>query len=143
MHSLVVQMDELFLPELRRVAADTQQRHPSLRFNVYHGSSGSLAEYQGYNLGVECLFPEAAHNTADNVALGIELSHLGSTPRLHADVVWGHPSGHSEAEFRENWQTSSDWPEATPEVVEELRENFARLVRAFESAVQRGAPPEE
>jgi hypothetical protein len=67
----------------------------------------------------------------------------GLNAELHADVVWGHPSGHSEAAFRENWQTSSDWPEATPEVVEELRENFARLVRAFESAIERGAPPEE
>jgi len=55
--------------------------------------------------------------------------------------MWGHPSGHSKAAFRESWQSSNEWPEATQEIVEELRKQFPKLVRAFQSAVERGAPP--
>ena len=57
-HPLVEQIDELFLPELERLASDLQQRYPNLGFNVWHGVVGSLTDYQGYDCGVECLFPK-------------------------------------------------------------------------------------
>jgi hypothetical protein len=101
---------------------------------------GSLTDYQGYAVGVECAFSKVALNVSD-VALSVDLCHLTSTPKLMADVTWGHPSGHSEVAFRESCRLSNEWPEATEEVVEELREQFPRLVRAFQSPVERGAPP--
>jgi hypothetical protein len=140
MHPLVTRIEELFLPELQRLASEMQQLHPALQFNVWHDSAGSLTDYQGYALGVECAFPRVAPNVSD-VAFSVDLCHLTSTPKLMADVAWGHPSGHSEAAFREGWRSSNEWPEATEEVVEELRKQFPNLVRAFQSAVERGAPP--
>ena len=140
MHLLIAQTEELFLPELQRLASEMRQLHPTLRFNVWHDPVGSLTDYQGYALGVECVFPKVAQNVSD-VALSVDLCHLTSTPKLMADMAWGHPSGHSEAAFRESWQSSNEWPEATQEIVEELRKQFPKLVRAFQSAVERGAPP--
>lgn len=59
-NSLVKQIEELFLPEVQRLASETQQQHPSLRFNLWHAPVGSLTDYQGYALAVECLFPKVA-----------------------------------------------------------------------------------
>lgn len=57
-----------------------------------------------------------------------------------ADVVWGHPSGEVEATFPENRHSINEWPEATPEAVEELHKAFPRLIQAFQTAVQRAVP---
>jgi hypothetical protein len=73
--------------------------------------------------------------------LSVELFDLTSSARVIAEVVWGHPSGHTEASFRDDWQSSAQWPEATPKVVAELVESFPSLVLAFRAAVQRGVPP--
>ena len=141
MHSSVEQIKELFLPEVQHLASEMRQQCPKLRFNVWHDSVGSRTAYQGYSLGVECVFQRVAADVSDNVALCIDLCNLTTTPRLMADVAWGHPSGYCEAAFRDNCQTSSDWPEVTQGVVEELRTKFPMLVRAFQSAVERGSPP--
>lgn len=137
MHPLVEQIEELFLPGLERLASQMRAEFPSLKFNVWHSRTGTLTAYQGYDVGLECVFPQAAHNAPNNVALSIDLCHLTSTPRMMADVVWGHPSGQSEAELK-NWFTIADWPEATPETIEELRRTFPTLVQAFETVVGRG-----
>ena len=51
MHLLIAQTEELFLPELQRLASEMRQLHPTLRFNVWHDPVGSLTDYQGYALG--------------------------------------------------------------------------------------------
>jgi hypothetical protein len=38
--------------------------HSSLQFNLWHAPEGSLTDYQGYSLGVECVFPTVAANDA-------------------------------------------------------------------------------
>jgi hypothetical protein len=139
MHPLVQQIEALFLPELERLASQMRGQFPALRFNVWHSSTGRLTEYQGFDVGLECVFPKLGTDAANNVALSIELCHLTSTPRLMAGVGWGHPSGQLEAEFKD-WSTISDWPEATPETIEELQRVFSRLVQAFMSAAQRCVP---
>jgi hypothetical protein len=130
----------LFLPELERLASEMRERHPNLQFNVWNDAVGTLTDYQGYGFCVECILPNAAQNAPNNVAICVDLCHLTSTPRLMADVVWGHPSGYSEAAFKDNCRFSNDWPEATEEIVEELRKEFPKLVRAFQSALERGGP---
>jgi hypothetical protein len=138
MHPVVEQIENLFLPDLERLASQMRERFQSLSFNVWRWPVGTLTEYKG-DLGVECIFP-TRQNVSDNVALMIELCHLNSKPRLNASVGWGHPSGHSEATFKDNCLTSAEWPEAKPETIEELREFFPTLVGVFESAVKRGMP---
>lgn len=39
------------------------------------------------------------------------------------------------------YRSNAEWPEATPEVLGELGETSPKLVRAFHSAVERGATP--
>lgn len=139
MHPLVEQIDQLFLPGLERLASQMRGQLPALEFNAWQSPTGTLTEYQGYDLGLECVFPQAADNAPNAVALTIDLCHLTSTPRLMASVGWSGPSGQSEAEFRD-WSENADWPEATSETIEEPRRTFPALVQAFGSAVERGVP---
>jgi hypothetical protein len=140
MHPLVEQIERLFLPEVQGVASEMRGRYSSLQFNVWHAPEGSLTDYQGYSLGIECVFPRAAANASNNVALSVGVCHLASAPKLMADVVWGHPSGEVEAAFPENRHSINEWPEATPEAVQELNRVFPKLIQAFQTAVQRAAP---
>src|SRR5215813_9807995 len=141
MHPLINQIEELFLPEMQRLASDLQKQYPALQFKVWRGPVGSLTEYQGYALGVDCLFPKVPQNATNNVALCVDVCHLTSAPRLMAEVGWGQPSGQSEATFRDDLRSNDDWPEATPEIIEELKETFPSLIEAFRSSVARGTPP--
>jgi hypothetical protein len=139
MHPLVQQIEESFLPELERHASQMRAQFPALRFHVWRSPTGTLTDYQGYDVGLECVFPQVAQDAPDNLALSIDLCHLTSTPRLMAGVGWGHPSGRSEAKFRD-CSKIADWPEATPEIIEELRRTLPKLIRAFESAIRHGVP---
>jgi hypothetical protein len=142
-HPLVEQIEELFLPELQQLASDLQQRHPNLKFNVWHSRVGSHTDYQGYDFGVESLFPNVAQNGTDNIALTIGVCHLTSTPKLMADVVWGHPCGNCEASFRDDLRSIADWPVAEQSVIEELKAYFPTLARAFRLAIASVALPDK
>ena len=143
MHPVFNEIEDMFLPELERLASDLRKRHPDLQFNVWHGPVGSLTKYQGHDVAIECIFPWSQAAVSDNVALNIGICQLTSTPKFMADVVWGHPSGHSEAAFREGWHTSTEWPVVTQIALEELRTYFPKLVQAFRLAIERGTPPED
>ena len=140
MQPLVEQIEKMFLPDLESIAIEMQGRFPTLRFNVWQWPTTVQPEYKDYDLGIECLFPVPAKGGPDNVALIIELCSLDSAPRLNGSVVWGHPSGHPEAEFRHDYLTNAEWPEAKPEIIGELLDFFPTLVQAFKSAVERGVP---
>lgn len=140
MHPLIEEIERSFLPQIQALALELQKRYLSLRFNVWHAPEGSLTDYQGYSLGVECVFPAAPASSPNNVALSIGMCHLDATPLLMADVVWGHPSGESEGAFPERQQSINVWSEATPEILHELDRTFPELIQAFETAVHRAAP---
>lgn len=90
---------------------------------------------------MECLFPKVTPTGTDNLALTIGLCHLTSTPKLMADIVWGHPSGNCVASFRDNVCSVADWPVAEQSVIQELKAYFT-LVRAFRLAIENGDPPD-
>jgi hypothetical protein len=62
-------------------------------------SVGSLTPYPGRIIGIDCLLAHAPEDHPDNVALGVDVQHLTTVPLIDADVCWGHPSGHAEAQF--------------------------------------------
>ena len=117
-----------------------KQSHSDLKFNVWHSPEGALTENPGYSIGLECIFPGDRETAPNNVALCIELANLATVPKLMADVVWGHPSGHEEFSSPENWNSVDDWQVATPEAVDELVNALPQLIRSFGAAVLRGKP---
>lgn len=143
METLADQLGGRLLPFFDQVAQSAQERFPDVKLSVYFGSVGSLTGYDGYDVGVECLLPEAPANRSDNVAFSVGLCHMSGSPRIMADVVWGHPSGHSEGTFDESWGTNDDWPLATKETIDDLEKDLPRLRQAFMAAVERGRPSDE
>lgn len=127
---------------MERLADDLRRRHPTARFQVYSHPVGAKTEYQGHDVGIECLLPEVEASRPDNVALAVSLCHLTTAPRIMADVAWGHPSGHCEASFRD-WHSTEEWPEATPETLAALEKALPELIAVFTAAVKRGHPGDE
>jgi hypothetical protein len=141
MHLLVERIEKLFLPDLEPFASHMQKRFPHNTFNVWQWPTGITTDYTDYDLCLDCLFPASAEAVPDNVALMIQLRSLHARPCVMADIVWAHPSGHSEAAFREKGLGNAEWPETKPETIEELKGFLPSLFQVFESAVERGVPP--
>src|SRR5688572_18436967 len=92
----VAELERLFMPLLKAAEQRCAARYPAFRFNVGSSPVGSLTSYQGHNVWLECLFPDAADNESDNVALIIDVMHLTTEPLIcDASVTWS--SGHSPA----------------------------------------------
>lgn len=139
MHPLVKQIEEMFLPGLNRLASEMRERYPELSFNVWSTAVGTLTEYQGHDVGIECCFQRSSRDVADNVALTINLCHLTSTPRMMLDVICSEPSCHLDAAYPNNWLSNDDWPVATPEILNDLEKRFPDFIGTFYLAVEHGA----
>src|SRR3954466_11905116 len=117
---LVDRLEAEFLPQLRSLEAVLRERHPDLKFTTGSASTGSLTNYQGHTIHIECLFPDRGVNESDNVALTIDVCHLDRVPQIMADVCWGHPDGMLEDSLDVRWTSTDDWPEASDETLARL-----------------------
>ena len=142
MSSLVETLEAKLLVPFENIAKRLSNQFPNVRTQVYSYSVGSLTEYQGHTIGVECLFNDASFDEPDNVALSVDLAYLTTRPRISAGVGWGHPSGHSEATFGVGG-SSTEWDEVSDEMFERLYAELPRLNEAFIEAVRRRKPSDE
>ena len=143
MSSVVEILEAKLLVPFRDLAERLSNEFPNTKAQVYLHSVGSLTEFQGHSIGVDCLLTDASFDETDNVALSVDLAYLTTRPKINADVVWGHPSGHSEAEFFSDWQSSSDWLEVSDEVLGNLLADLPRLSESLVEAVRRRKPSDE
>ncbi len=148
MNSLVIKLEEKLLPEFQKIANRINQTIPNVKASVYGSSAGSLTNYQGYDFFIDCILTAyilyEAEEVADNVALSVGLCHLTTTPRISADVCWGHPSGHCEADFPDYWiGSSNDWLIVSDKVLEDLYKDLPRLYEALFEALRRRIPGDE
>jgi hypothetical protein len=124
----------------RELAAELARRHPEAIFQVLSCPVGSATVFQGHALCLECVWQGRSPDEPDNVALEITLCHLTTTPRINADVCWGH--GPVEAEFAPECTSSDNWPELTPEVFRQLLARMPGLMDEFRRVVAQGWPEE-
>ena len=143
MNSLVKKLEERLLPEFEEVAEKIRATIPDVLVRVYSSSSGSLTEYQGYDFWIDCILTNHYSET-DNVALGVQLCHITTTPRISADVCWGYPNSYTEAEFYE-WYGSfaENGLKVSGEVLEDLYKDLPRLYEALFEALERRKPGNE
>lgn len=147
MNSIVEKLAKKLLPEFRKIADQINQTIPNVSAEVESHEAAALTEYHNYSFGISCVFlggvSYEADEVADNVALEVSVFHLTTTPRINADVCWGHPSGHIEAEIFSNWTSSDGLPEVSDEVLEDLYRNLPRLYEALFKALNRRKPGDE
>ena len=134
MNGVVENLEHKLLTPFNELAERLRAEFPNVWTKVYSQSVGSLTEYQGHQIVIDCLLKDAPDDRPDNVALGVDLRHLTTVPKIDADVCWGHPSGHVEAEF------SFDPIEVSDQVLTDLYSDLPRLYEALIAAVRRGKP---
>jgi hypothetical protein len=134
MNPIVETLERELLTPFREFAEQLSATYPNVQARVYSHEMGSLTEYQGHGIFIDCLLTDAPGNLPDNVALCVDLAHLNSSLIISADVYWGHPSGRVEAEF------SFDPVEVSDKVLSELYADLPRLYEALTEEVRRGKP---
>lgn len=91
-----VQLEAAFLPLLRVAERELGREYPNYKLSTGSSSAGGLTSYQGHNVWLECVFPDAADHEADSLALMVGAKHITTEPQLcEASVEWG--SGHHPA----------------------------------------------
>lgn len=144
MNPLVSKLEEKLLPEFQKIADQINQTIPNTVARVESYEVGSLTQYQGYGFCIDCHLSDASDDEPDNVALDVSLGYLTTVRRICGGVSWGHPSGKSEASFR-NW--SGMFPDegivVSDEVLEDLYRELPRLYEALFKALKRRKPSDE
>jgi hypothetical protein len=144
MNSLIATLKEKLLPEFKEITNQINRTIPNVSAKTYGSSSGSLTEYQGYSFFIDCIFTGDIMSETDNVCLTVELCHITTSPRISADVGWGHPSGYIEAEFYE-WHGSftENGLKVSDKVLEDLYKILPQLYEALFEALKRRKPGNE
>lgn len=152
MNPLVKKLEERLLPDFESVAEKIRTIISDVSVQVYSSSIGSLTEFQGHDFWIDCIFIKPISET-DNVALGVELCHITTIPRIYAGVTWGSPHVYTEASFYDIYpeSESSKWAgsftenglKVSDEVLEDLYKDLPRLYEALFEALKRRKPPVE
>jgi hypothetical protein len=132
MKAIVADLERELLPPFKELAESVPAQFPGVKADVKSQSYDSPADF--HHIYISCLLPDVPHYRPDLVELIVGLYDLSSSPKINADVCWGHPSGYVEAEF------SFDPVEASAKVLNELYADLPRLYESFIEAVKRGRP---
>jgi hypothetical protein len=123
------------LPILQVWQNELRTEFPDVTTNIYDWSVGNLTDWNGHDIGIECLFKQAARDSPDNLALSVSLKHVHKAPALvSADVVWGDPSGYIEV------SVLPACIEFSPDDLAELIKRLPELFTALRQAIRRGRP---
>lgn len=139
---VIKQVEQIRSEKYGELKEELSQSAPNAVISFYSHTVGSLTDYQGHDVVIDCFLKNTPPQKSDNVALIIGFCYITSNPKLNADVVWGHPSGHCEAETFSDWLCCSDWPEVSEKNVEILYKDIPRLCKVFKEAIIRGYPSE-
>ncbi len=134
MSEIVEYLNENLLPQLKEIASHLSAEYPEVAAHAHSYPVGSLTNYQGHLLCVDCTLKDAKDEDPDNVGLCIDLGYLTTAPTIEADVSWSHPSGYVEAEV-----FGSPAP-LTEETIAQVFRELPRLRQALQDAVARRLP---
>src|SRR5439155_2697312 len=67
--NVVEELEKRLLPALQKAADEISRQFPRVKATTWSSPVGSLTDYQGHDLGIDCLFMDATPDQTDNVAL--------------------------------------------------------------------------
>ena len=137
MMNVTQELESRFLLSLHRIKSEIEVESPQIRATVRSIPIGSLTEYQGHSVGIECILPAVASDMPDNLALIITVKHLTTVPQIDsAGVYWGHPAGYVEVEL---FPDSIVFSHAA---LDEIESSLPKLLEHLKVAIKRGRPPD-
>jgi hypothetical protein len=133
MSEVVAEMEGRFLPRLAEVGREIERDYPKVHARLWSAPVGSLTEYQGHVIGLECWLAETPAGRPDSVGLEIGVRHLTTAPELaEAYVAWAE--GRCEIDL-----LASPVPYSLAAIAA-LEGKLGDLVGALRGAVGRGEP---
>jgi hypothetical protein len=130
--TMTVALENVFLPLFENARRNLSSEFPTLSFRTWASATGSRTTYQGYDVGIECAFPDAADHEANCVAASVGLWHLDSVCEFcDFDVTWG--VGSHPGEYVDLLGHPLAFSEDT---LRQLSGRFSELLAAFRVAVK-------
>lgn len=128
-HPLVLRMEAELLPLFQAALPSLAQTAPQVLASVFAFSTGTQGEFLEYRFGISCLLDAVPDHQPDELALLVTVSGLGGDAKVAAEVRWGQPSGHCEAQAV---LATASMPA--------LHAALPALLAALRSALERGRP---
>jgi hypothetical protein len=109
------------------------EKFPTIRTRVFSSVTG--VDNHIHVLGLECLFTDADPDESDLVALCVATEHINTSPEVHVDISWGHPSGLVEADL---FKTPTEFSKSTLDAIEAgLPELYETLIAVIDKGRRR------
>jgi hypothetical protein len=130
---VVAELERRFLPRLAEAGREIERDFHPVRARPWSDPVGSLTEYQGHVIGLECWLPNCPAEWTDSVGLEIGVRHLTTAPELaEACVAWS--DGSCEVDL-------PGFPVPySPSAVVALEARVGELLTALRVAVARNKP---
>ena len=97
-HPLVLCMEAELLPLFQAALPSLAQAAPQVLASVFAFSTGTQGAFLEYRFGISCLLDAMPDDQPDELALLVSVSGLNGEASIAAEVRWGQPSGHCEAQ---------------------------------------------
>lgn len=97
-HPLVLRMEAELLPLFQAALPSLAQASPQVLASLFAFSTGTQGAFLAYRFGISCLLDAVPDDQPDELALLVSVSGLDGEASVAAEVRWGQPSGHSEAQ---------------------------------------------
>jgi hypothetical protein len=141
---VVEELERQFLPTFEAMAEQLRSQFPNVQINACSHTVGAKTAHQGHYLWIDCCFRYAPPDIADNVALGIGVTHIDSDPHLcDLSVTWGADST-DECISTNLLESSIPWsPDAIHCIEDALPALFTTLAAALSNPPFPNEPPAE
>ena len=97
-HPLVLRMEAELLPLFQAALPPLVQAAPQVLASVFAFSTGTQGAFLEYRFGISCLLDAVPDDQPDELALLVSVSGLDGEASVAAEVRWGQPSNHCEAQ---------------------------------------------
>jgi hypothetical protein len=86
---VVAELESVFGPLFESARNDLALEYPSVEVRKWSSSIGRLTEYDGYDIGIECVFSDARPEESNCVSASVGVWHLSTTPEFNSfGVDW-------------------------------------------------------
>ena len=86
---VVDELERVFAPLFASARHALVDEYPELECRSWSSSTGALTSYDGYDIGIECIFSDARPEETNCVAASVGVWHLSTTPEFNSfGVNW-------------------------------------------------------